>query len=458
VPTPGLECAAVAVPLDYRHPGGATITVEISRLPSTNPAHRRGVLLLNPGGPGGPGLNLPVLLAGAGLPASVRETYDLIGFDPRGIEYSTPVSCGLSDVSTNIPPYAQNSADVARQAEVVRGIAARCGASASAPIIPFMNTASTARDMDRIRVALGEPKISYWGGSYGSYLGAVYSTLFANRTDRIVLDSITGPRGLDIDTSRRFGLGFQLRFPELAAWVAARNDVYGLGATPAAVTAKYFESAGRLDRTPVFGIDGSTFRQAIFGSLYSDDRFPAIAAAWHAVDTGQPPTALAAVPDVENEVSAQLSVVCNDNDWPSSVRTYQANVAVDRVRFPMFGASAANIWPCAFWPTEPIEPPVRISDRGPANILMVENLRDPATPITGALQTRAALGQRARFVAVNSGGHGVFVVGHNACGTRTVTDYLVTGALPAHDTLCPASVAAQGNPSALESILRRMLG
>jgi pimeloyl-ACP methyl ester carboxylesterase len=459
VPTPGLQCASLEVPLDYRNAHGKTIQVAVSRVLTANPARRRGVLLINPGGPGGAGLAIASQVAQI-FPASVLEEYDLIGFDPRGVELSTPVTCGLPPELqvTNVPPYARDAADVARQAGVARDVAARCGSSATADILPFVNTANTARDMDRIRAALGERRISYWGVSYGTYLGAVYSTLFPERTDRIVLDSATGTQGLDVNASRSFGLGMQIRFPDFAAWLAARNDTYGLGGTPEQITAKFFELAARLDQTPVSGVDGSLFRLVTFDRLYFDVRFPELAGIWQALDAAQPPAAsVLAGQDIENALAAQLYVACNDNDWPESVRTYQRNVAVDRVRFPMLGAAAANIWTCAFWPVEPIEPAVRISDRGPTNIMIVENTRDPATPLPGALEMRAALGHRARMVTVDQGGHGVYRLTANVCADTAVTAFFVDGQLPARDLFCrsepgASTLAGQRVPGWLDRI------
>jgi pimeloyl-ACP methyl ester carboxylesterase len=435
-PLPGLECTTVTVPLDYRHPHGEQLQVAVSRLPSTDPAKRRGVLLTNPGGPGGPGLTLPLELDLLGLPVAVRESYDIIGFDPRGIGFSTPVSCALPPelVADNVPPYARDATDVVRQAVKEQDIARRCTRSPSAARLPYITTANTARDMDRIRAALGERTLSYLGWSYGSYLGAVYATLFPGHTDRVVLDSVLGPHGLDITASRRFALGFQLRWPDFAAWAAARNDTYALGATPAEVTAHYFETAARLDRAPVGAITGAAFRVGVFSTLYSDARFPLLAEQWHAVDQGM--TTLA-YPDIENVLTAQLSVVCNDNDWPESIGVYQHNVALDRVRYPMFGAAGANIWTCAFWPTDPVEPPVRVGTRnGGTNILLMENLRDPATPLPGAREMAAALGRHTRLVTVDQGGHGVYVFGANRCGNDVVTRYLVDGVRPPAGTTC----------------------
>jgi pimeloyl-ACP methyl ester carboxylesterase len=445
VTAPGLECTALAVPLDYRKPGGRQIEVAVSRLKSADPAHRRGVLLTNPGGPGGPGLDLPAALARIGWPKSVLDTYDVIGFDPRGIGHSTPVTCDLTpaQLRSNVPPYALGPADVTAQAEYAKGVARQCGASRTASMLPYITTANTARDMDRIRAALGEPKLSYYGVSYGTYLGAVYTTLFPERSDRIVLDSNLAPGGLDVTASRLLAQGFDDRFPDFAAFAVAHPE-FDLGRTPSEVRAKYFDIARRLDAQPnPQGVDGKLFRQITFGMLYNDATLPYLASAWHALDTGapisQPPGGT--VPDLDNLLSSQLHVVCGDSDWPESVWTYQKNVAIDRIRHPMFGPAAANIWPCAFWPSEPAEPQVRIGDRGPSDILMLQNLRDPATPLAGARRLREAFGNRARMVTADQGGHGTYLFGSNACANDAATTFLTSGVRPPRDMACAAEPA-----------------
>ena len=442
VPVPSLQCATLDVPLDYRNPDGTKIQLTISRLKSENPAKRRGVLLTNPGGPGGPGLTFPAALAQIGLPKSVLDAYDVIGFDPRGIGHSTPVTCDLApaQLMSNVPPYALNPFDVAKRAEYVKGIAHQCGTSRTAWMLPYVTTANTARDMDRIREALGEPKLSYYGISYGTYLGSVYTTLFPQRSDRIVLDSNVGPGGLDITGSRMFAQGFDDRFPDFAKFAAAHPE-YALGSTPEQVTAKFFDLAARLQANPSpQGVDGKVFRQLTFGMLYRDATLPYLATAWHALDTGQriPPPPGGATPNLENVLASQLYIVCGDSDWPESVWTYQRNVAIDRLRHPMFGAAAANIWTCAFWPSDPVEPPVRIGDRGPSDILMVQNLRDPATPLAGALRLRHAFGDRARMVTADQGGHGTYLFGANKCADDAATAFLATGVRPGHDKACAA--------------------
>lgn len=449
VTAPGLQCSVLEVPLDYRNPDGPQIEVAISRLRSADPAQRRGVLLTNTGGPGGAGLSFPADLKRLGLPQSILDRYDVIGFDPRGVGHSAPVTCALSPTqrTSNIPPYPRDPIDVAQRAAAAKDIARQCATSASAATLPFISTANTARDMDRIRAALGEETVSYHGISYGTYLGAVYASLFPERTDRVVLDSAVGPGGFDNLHSRRLGEGFQDRFPDFAAFAASHPE-YGLGNTPEQVTAKYFELAAQLDAVPnpAGGGYGSLFRQATFSLLYYDKSLPALAELWRTVSTGaaeETPPVDAEAPEVDNYLSSQLYVLCNDTAWPRSDLSYQADVAIDRVRYPMFGAAAANVWPCAYWPSDPVEPPVRIGDRGPSNVLIVQNLRDPATPLSGARELEQAFGDRARLVTADQGGHLAYLFKDNTCLNDAVTAFLTTGQRPAHDVACAAEPAGE---------------
>ncbi|WP_020494630.1 alpha/beta hydrolase [Sciscionella marina] len=440
---PGLDCGTLRVPLDYRNPGGRTIELAISRLRAADPENRRGVLLTNSGGPGGEGLTFPAVLRDLGLPRSVLAEYDAIGMDPRGVAHSTPVTCATpAEYWSNIPEYPLDSADVTTRAKTAAKLARQCGTSRTAALLPHIDTTNTARDLDRVRAALGEPRASYFGWSYGSYLGAVYASMFPERTDRVVLDSSTGPGGWDAELSKRFGKGFADRFPDFARF-AATHPGYGLGNTPEQVKAKYFELAARLDAKPSpQGINGKTFRQLTFGNLYFDEKLPSLAADWQALDTGKPlPPADPAPPPApgipgDNYLAAQLHVTCNDSDWPEKVRSYRKNVEAQRWAHPMFGAAGANITPCAFWPAEREEPRADITGHGPANVLIMQNLRDPATPLPGARKMRAALGHRARMVTADQGGHTAYLRYHNTCADDAVTNFLTTGARPRKDLAC----------------------
>ncbi|GLU48187.1 alpha/beta hydrolase [Nocardiopsis ansamitocini] len=459
---PQLECGLLPVPLDYTDPKGTEIQIMVSRLASPDPDKRRGVLLFNPGGPGGSGLTMPTDLVSRGLPTDVSDSYDLIGMDTRGVGYSSPVSCGFTtDYRGNIPPYAVDETAVAEQAETAEAAADQCAHNDTDDRLRHLTTANMARDLDRIRAALGEQQISFYGASYGTALGAAYASLFPDRSDRIVLDSNIGDTHLDHEGMRRYGLGAEQTFPDFAQWAAQRHDDYGLGTTPEEVRATYFALAERLDENPADTeegpIDGSTFRLATFATLYHESLYPQAAQGWQSIlasdeapvqeqphDT-QPPGAPAPATEpktqpspFDNAWSVFLAVTCNDVEWPEDLDTYQRSVAQDRERYPLYGAASANIMPCAYWSHEPAEPPVEIVDDGPSNILIVQNQRDPVTPHLGGEMLNDKFAQRSRLVSVDGSGHGVYVNGDNTCGQDVTTAFLVEGDLPSQDTLCPA--------------------
>ncbi|MFE8910496.1 alpha/beta hydrolase [Streptomyces globisporus] len=447
-----LQCATVPVPLDYAEPEGEQIDLTVSRLAAADPDKRRGVLMLNPGGPGGSGLALSALLVAQGLPSSVTDRYDLIGMDTRGIGHSTPVGCGFTPDGpyyANIPPYAVDDAAVTTQAKVAEQAAKQCADNDDDGRLRHLSTPNTARDLDRIRTALGEEKTSYLGYSYGTALGAAYASMFPERTDRIVLDSNIGDTHLDRDGLRRYALGMEQTLPDFAKWAAGRHDSYGLGRTPGQVRASYHAIAGRLDKAPVAGIDGKLFRLLTFGHLFKQTQYPKLAQTWQTLLEGDEAAArgLQALPQegthgalssIDNALTVFLAVTCNDVEWPEDVNTYRQGVAEDRERYPLFGAATANITPCAFWPHAPAEPPVEVDAEGPRNVLLLQNRRDASTPHLGGKMLREKFGDRARLISVDDSGHGVYVLGKNSCALNTATRYLVKGEMPKDDTSCRA--------------------
>jgi pimeloyl-ACP methyl ester carboxylesterase len=453
------ECALIRVPLDYREPRGAKIGIAISRIRAADPAQRRGVLLLNIGGPGGRGLDMP-RLALALYPQNILDSYDLIGFDPRGVGRSAPITCGLSpEVSFLAFPTQEQEGGFAATVDFARDVAGACEANAGSAL-PFMTTANTARDMERIRVALGEEMVSYLGYSYGTYLGAVYASLFPSRADRFVLDSSVHPDWVWRAQFRSWGEGGDARFVDFIDYAIANDATLNFGDTPDEIRALYFRLFAQAEAEPVifdeFIVDGPLFRLLTFAFLQNDVLFSELARLWQTVQ-GSAAAAVAApprfpeVPPDNADVSAG-AVLCGDVEWSRSIRRYRRELAIDTRRSPMFGAIGSNIWPCAFWPNSPIEPAVPLSSEGPADhILIVNTLRDPNTPLPGAERMHEVLGQRARLVLVDAGGHGVFGLIDNICATDAVSDFLAEGVLPPSDTSCPAGAAALSVESELRS-------
>lgn len=305
-----------------------------------------------------------------------------------------------------------------------------------------MTTANMARDLDRIRAALGEEKGNFLGYSYGTALGAAYASMFPTATDRIVLGSNIGDTHLDHEGMRRYARGMKDTFPDFAKWAAARHDRYGLGNTPQEVREKYFAIADKLDRSPVDGVDGRLFRPATFVALYNPASYDATAQQWTAMRDGTPsdtPLAIrAGVADADNSWSVFLAVMCNDVEWPSDPETYERAIDEDRQTYPLFGAAAASIMPCAFWQTDPATQPIAVEAEGPTNVLVTQHQRDPVTPHVNGERNNEKLGDRSRLLSVDGSGHGVFVLGTNACAQDVVTDYLVDGAMPDEHVTCPA--------------------
>ncbi len=451
---PRLTCGKVTVPLDYQNEGGPTIEVAVSKLPTAKQGSRHGVMLMNPGGPADSGLDMPGKLASS-LPASVLDGFDLIGFDPRGVFNSTPQSCGLKDTNVfSLFPYP--AADGSIDGNVAYGRAAAEQCKTKIDTLRHFTTANTARDMDRIRQALGEEKISYWGQSYGTYLGSVYLGLFGDRTDRVVLEGNVDPTKVWAQSPGLWGKGMAERFPDAAKVAAGENAALGLGATADEVTATYLALTDRLDRTPAplagtpLSLSGGMLRSVTYGLLLHNQNLPVLAQFWKAsldladgklteADTAvlqqvfadQPP--VAGIP-ADNKSTMFLAITCGDAEWPHEVKDYADRIAADRKEWPLTAGMPVNITACAFWQA-PVERPVVVSDKGPRNVLVLQNRRDNATPWDSGLGLRKALGGRAAFVGVDNGGHYVYDEGSD-CADKATVDFLVAGTLPDKDVDC----------------------
>jgi TAP-like protein len=185
-------------------------------------------------------------------------------------------------------------------------------------------------------------------------------------------------------------------------------------------------------------LTGNVLRETMLESMYADESFPGLAALMLAARGDRPlPPPAAAPPDaaLQNVSAVAVATICDDVAWPRSIPAIARDVAADRARHPLTAGLPRNVMPCVFWPA-PAEPPVRITARGPSNVLMVQNLRDPATPYSGALRLRADFGDRAHMVTVDSGGHEAYLAHGNACGDRLASAFLAGGR--PRDAFCPA--------------------
>ncbi|MER5929477.1 alpha/beta hydrolase [Streptomyces sp. NPDC002054] len=471
LPAP-VGCALLQVPLDYARPDGPQISLTVSRLPATGhkTARRQGALVYNPGGPGASGMFFPAV---AGLPEwqRISAAYDLVGYAPRGVGGSAPLSCQPPAGSARAPrqvPAAPSAAyrhqRVAEAQGRARGCAERAGAA-----LPYYSTLNNARDLHVLRAALGESGLSFFGTSYGTYFGAVYATLYPGHVRRMVFDSPVDP-----DPRRIWYRGlldrppaFERRWYDFRAWAARHHATYGLGATPAAVRASYEKVREAVARRPAGGLVGTgELTDAYLRVTYDDALWPVRAAALSAflagdseplVEQAAPDPATAATAEQENASAVYTAVLCNDAPWPADAAVWDRDhlALAGRAPFAAWGQAWLNL-PCAFWPVSPRQQPVAVGGPAAARLprtLIVAAERDAATPYRGALELQRRLGGGAALVTEwGAGTHGV-AGGRNACVDRHVERYLLTGETAGRRAGCaphpePAPVSLDGRAAA----------
>lgn len=256
------------------------------------------------------------------------------------------------------------------------------------------------------------------------------------------------PDGVGRGWLANMAAGTDDRFPDFAAWAAdpaREGEKLRLAERAEDVRPLFLALAAKLDRDPKESsepgvpLTGNMLRQALLSALDSDHAFASLAQLIQAAqDPAKTPdlTADLVRPLPDHDAAVMVGGICNDVRWPGSVSSYRRAVAADRVRHPLTAGMPVNVTPCAFWKDAPTQKPTRITAHGPSNILMIQSLRDPSTPYFGALKMREALGDRARLVTVEKGGHGVYLGEGNACGDRAVTAFLTSGERPGRDTYC----------------------
>lgn len=446
-PATPLECATLRAPLDHRRPDGPTIDLAISRIRAADPAKRHGVLLVNPGGPGGSGLDMPLGLAQT-FPKDVLDRFDLIGFDPRFVGKSSPLSCGFTGtVFDALWPRLPGPGGFPAEAREARAVAEQCGRKAG-DRLAFASTRNAARDLEVIRAALGEPRISFYGGSYGTYLGAVYGQLFPARVDRMVLDGAIDPAKVWHGMNRGWAAASEAAFADWVGWAAGQDAKYHFGSTAEAVRGHYARLERALDERPArYGqlrVDGNTLREISRLVMYNDRSNPVLAGLVVDLADGEVTDpavrgfldAVLATFPADNFVSVFLAVQCGEANWDRDPARYAAEAALDGRRYPFFGAAASGIGPCAFWPQRPVEEPTKIR-ASKHSALVVGATGDSATPYSGAVSLRRMLGEKSRLVTLaDARMHGLYARYGNACVDNAVTNYLVNGALPESDPRC----------------------
>ncbi|MFE7614778.1 alpha/beta hydrolase [Streptomyces sp. NPDC057496] len=447
----GVRCTDVTVPLDYSDPTGRTITVAVSRLGATDTRHRIGAILLNNGGPGGTAVDSPPHIREAMKGVGAR--YDIIGFDPRFVGRSTPLDCNWP-TGMFFRSAGPDRAGFDRQVAFQKSLADKCRAT-NADVLPHVTTRNTARDMDVIRGALGERRISYLGYSYGTYLGTVYSQMFPGRYDRMVLDGAIDPDEYGPRLMRDGVRENERALAAWASWAAARHDTYRLGRTRAQVLATVDRVSKAAARKPLvlgtgadtFRIDASHIPLLLFMSL-ADDHDATRAELGGTVSVlseaakGRPTTLTPGLVGAFRFIltgeqsqtgSVQTAILCGDRAAPRDPETYWQDIERGRAAHPLFGPMTDNILPCAFW-DRPREEPTRVERDAPA--LIVGATGDPRTTYRGTLELHRKLPGSRLVTLEGANRHGLYGEYGNACVDNRVNRYLATGKLPAKDLTC----------------------
>uniref|UniRef100_UPI003F496B6B alpha/beta hydrolase n=1 Tax=Streptomyces achromogenes TaxID=67255 RepID=UPI003F496B6B len=448
----GADCADITVPLDYAKPGGRTITVAISRLKATDTAHRVGPLLLNGGGPAGPGLHMPMTTSK--VMGKAADRYDLIGMDPRFVGRSTPLDCGWNLGSAPLRSAGADRTAYLHEVAVARDLARRCE-HAHGDVLRYVTTRNTARDMDVIRDALGADTLSYLGYSYGSYLGEVYTQLFPGRTDRMVLDGVMSPERYSPALLRGAEATNEAALHAWASWAASRHGTYGLGATRGQVLATVQHILDAAAHQPLrigktYLLDEHVLPAVFIGGLGSDldgrraDLADTVRLLARAADRDpvEPSQVFAAQLDFlltgagSAPASQMTAIICGDVAERHGTGSYWHAVQASRERFPLAGPLANNITPCEFW-DQPAETPTVLHNDVPA--LLVTATGDPRTPYAGAEAVREQWPSSRLLTVDGARQHGLYGEYGNTCVDEHVNAYLRTGRLPTHDLNCEAS-------------------
>jgi pimeloyl-ACP methyl ester carboxylesterase len=460
-----VQCATARVPLDYDQPNGPTTEIALARFLAADQGNKKGTIFVNPGGPGGSGVELVRLGFGEQLSTAVNKQFDVIGFDPRGVGRSTPVQCWDTEAARDTYLGSQPAVPFAPALErlfydAYRAIAPLCFGRKQR-ILDHMSTADVARDLDLLRETVGDKQLSFLGFSYGSYIGSTYANLFPNKVRAVVIDGVLDPRlwsaGLQIVADRKAPLE---TFKEFIRLCDEAQDRCALWA-PGGAAARYDRLRQKLRSNPLVLPNGQTYRYDTLmadtnTSIYAPETWPQYAQLFSLLadaadgQAGKMAPAQAMRDEIErgfaerwparepynNGLDSQLSVVCSDAQFPSFFEAFSAiGGFAERGSFlgPWWWWSNAA---CAAWPVAKDRYSGPWSTRTAKPVLVVGNYFDGVTDYAGAVNTSRLL-SGSRLLSYAGWGH--TALGRSRCVTDFTVAYLLDGTLPPEGTVCPAN-------------------
>ncbi|CAM5467724.1 Alpha/beta hydrolase OS=Streptomyces alboniger OX=132473 GN=CP975_23535 PE=3 SV=1 [Streptomyces alboniger] len=443
-PGSGWQCATLEVPVDYAEPGGDTMGIALIRGRTTGKGERIGSLLFNFGGPGGSGVSgLPSF---ADMYGTLRERYDLVSFDPRGVAASEGVRCRDDRATQAAEQEVDLTPDTAAEEKTYFEDAADFGtgcAKGAKKLIEHVSTVEAARDMDLMRQVLGDEKLHYMGVSYGTELGGTYAHLFPERVGRLAFDAVVDPSADSVDHAKNQARGFQR---------ALNNYFRSRGQDPGKGTAKIAKLFEQLDAEPMRAsgsrkLTESLAATGILVTLYSKQTWPALTRGLADAEKGDG-SSLLQLADAYNERDpsgrystqshSQRAISCRDAKVRITPEEAKKRLGEFRETSPVFGEFLG--WDtagwCHEWPVAGLHDSPEVSAPGAAPILVVGNTGDPATPYEGARKMADELGKDVGVHLTWKGeGHGAYGNGSD-CVDDTIDDYLLDGRTPEDGKVC----------------------
>ncbi|SDR74123.1 alpha/beta hydrolase fold [Friedmanniella luteola] len=436
----GLQCATVLAPLDHADPDGQALTLALARRPATSEP-RRGTLFINPGGPGGSGRNYVGYFDADGL-----ESYDIVGWDPRGVGASTPVRCfGAGDLDRYLAvDVSPDDPAEERQLLAENYAFGQACLQHSGPLLEHISTEATVRDLELLRQLVGDPQLHYFGASYGTQIGALYAQLYPTTVGRMVLDGAVDLGDEEVSQLE----GFERALEHFARWAGSPAAGQPLGSSQAAVLGRVRRLLAGLDQSPMTTSGGRVLTQqqgvqAVVNPLYGRERWPELLRALAAADGGDG-RALLALADRGNDRNpdgtygqindAFPAVRCLDSRETSVARA-EREAALQAEQAPVLGPFSGPDLICPLWPVAPAPAAPRITGAGAAPVVVLGTTGDPATPYENAV---GMADQLESGVLVTLEGEGHTAYDQSACVRGLVLPYLVGGPPPADGSRCAA--------------------
>lgn len=430
----GFECARTTVPVDYREPTGATLELALVKRPASAPEQRIGTLLVNPGGPGASGVRR--VRRGLTISPEVASRFDIVGFDPRGVGESAPVTCGAGvDAFRRADLDPDSEAEATALDEAARAVAEECAAT-EGERLGHLGTVEVAHDVEVIRRNLGEDQLSFVGLSYGSLVGLLWADAHPTSVRAMVLDGVVDPAATGDATARAQVEVIDRTFRAMDDACAA-DPGCPLTAAGRRLAEAYDELASRVEAGEgrSAGVGPTQLAYAVFSATYGQERWPLL---WAAVADGLAGD-LSGVAELARWFTGLVDyvpfalVTCLDSPHPQGFEAWQRDAELAADASPRFGATAANeLLPCAHWPPASRRP-APVEAAGAAPTLVVGTTGDVATPYRQAEAVAASL-RSAALLRVEAEGH--VALGSDPCVDDAITRYLVDLALPPAPATC----------------------